>query len=44
MGYLKNCSPLKTKARVLARTIENELIRRGVLVEDDDESTLTEGS
>jgi predicted nuclease of restriction endonuclease-like (RecB) superfamily len=43
-GYLNNCSPLKTQARTLARTIEKELIRRGVLVEDDDESTLTEGS
>lgn len=42
--YLKNCSPFKTKARTLARKIEKELIRRKVLVEDDDESTLTEGS
>ena len=44
-GYLKNCSPFKNQARTLARKIEKELIRRGVMVEDDDdESTLTEGS
>lgn len=42
--YLKNCSPFKNQARTLARKIEKELIRRKVLVEDDDESTLTEGS
>ena len=43
--YLKNCSPMKNKARALARKIKKELIRRGDLVEDedDDESTMTEG-
>lgn len=44
-GYLKKCSPMKNKARALARKIEKELIRRGALVEgDDSDSTLTEGS
>ena len=43
-GYLKKCSPMKNKARALARKIEKELIRRGELVEGDSDSTLTEGS
>lgn len=42
--YLKNCYVQKNQARTLARSVEKELIRRGILVEDDDESTLTEGS
>lgn len=42
--YLKRCAPTKNAAHALAQKIEKELIRRGALIADDDETTLSDAS
>lgn len=42
--YLRKCAPSKRSAHSLARKIQKELITRGALIADDDETTLSDAS